>query len=131
MPSSRSQYIQIPTRSSSEDSPTPSQPSTSLPSAARPPTRSGPSPVAAEVDALFRRWTSTIAERVRLKKSTSSKKRRRDFIDQRDREQVVEILASVFEVWESPAGKGKEKEVQEEVMTLDHEPPLSHEAFEE
>lgn len=129
---SRSQYTPIPTSSTDTDEPSPiTSPSTPSRRPRRP-----PSALALEVDALFRRWTTTIAERIKLKKKKA--KRRRNLVEERDRDVKVEILESVFERWvaEEAAvgvegkGKGKEKEV-EEVFTLDHEPPMSEVAFNE
>lgn len=59
-------------------------------------------------------------------------------IEERDRDVKVEILESVFERWVAEngvgvegKGKGKEREGEEADWTLDHEPPMSEEAFNE
>lgn len=125
--SQRSQYEALPTRSNSEDGPLPTLVSPAQPR--RGPTKSA---LAVEVDTLFRRWTTTIAERMKSKKRRG---RKGTAVEERDREKAVEIMASVFEVYEPPPsqGKGKEKELDEDqrVMTLDHEPPMTREAFDE
>ncbi|ORY52830.1 phosphatidylinositol 3 and 4-kinase-domain-containing protein [Leucosporidium creatinivorum] len=119
--------------------PLPTTDDTSLPLPSTSPritrTRNPPSALALEVDALFRRWTSTIAERVKLKKRR--KEKRRNLVEERDRESKVEILESVCERWEggqvAGEGKGKGKEMlkeDEQAWTLDHEPPMSEETFE-
>lgn len=58
-------------------------------------------------------------------------------MEERDRDVKVEILESVFERWVAEeaavaegTGKGKGR-AAEEILTLDHEPPMSEEAFNE
>lgn len=126
---SRSQYTPLPTSSADTDEPcTTASPSTPSHRAPRP-----PSALALEVDALFRRWTTTIAHRIKLKKKRA--KNRRNLVEERDRDVKVEILESVFERWiaeeVAPEGKGKGKEKEDEFWTLDHEPPMTEEAFNE
>lgn len=83
--------------------------------------RSPPSATAVHVDQLFQSWTKTIAKKLKVKKG-----KRKQVVDV-DKNEKVDIMVSVFQVWEGRSSKGKERAV--EVLTLDHEPPLTRDAF--
>ena len=72
---------------------------------------------ALHVDESFRRWTRSIAQKLKRKRHAKQ--------TERDVDQIVEIISSVFAVWESDKGKGK----QLEPLTLDHNPLLELEDF--
>ena len=89
------------------------------------------SPLAQELDTLFRKWTAAVAQKVQL-----MRKRDKDrLIEARDPNSPVEILASVFEPWvqskeQSEAPNGKGRATPNDVTTLDHRPPMSKDEFE-
>ncbi|KAM0791648.1 hypothetical protein ACM66B_006084 [Microbotryomycetes sp. NB124-2] len=92
------------------------------------------SPIALELDTLFRRWTATISQKMQLKRGSKRRRGKHNLIDDRDRSKPVEILASVFE----PVGRDGSKDIasddkgkQSLVMTLDHEPPMTRQEFDE
>ncbi|KAK4047232.1 Phosphatidylinositol 4-kinase LSB6 [Microbotryomycetes sp. JL201] len=90
------------------------------------------SPLAFELDTLFRRWTATINQRMQLKRSRR-KRAKSDLVDQRDRSKPVEILASVFEpVTDSfYEGLSADDSKGRTVVTLDHESPMTRAQFDE
>ncbi|SGZ30410.1 BQ5605_C048g12353 [Microbotryum silenes-dioicae] len=92
---------------------------------------------AQHVDLMFKKWTTVVKHKMRLSRSgqrraNGAKRRAKhdlDRIQRRDRKVAVPILASVFGrdgVGSEDKGKGKSERDWE---TLDHEPPLSDEAF--
>lgn len=89
------------------------------------------SPLAQELDTLFRKWTAAVAQKVQLKRKRDKDK----LIEARDPNSPVEILASVFEPWErskarQEALKGKGRVTLDDVTTLDRRPPMSRDEFE-
>jgi hypothetical protein len=99
---------------------------------------------AQHVDDLFKKWTRAITKKLKNKKS--KQKVQKDSEDGRpalNLNQVIEIQRSVVassrdedvqEAKEEVAGTGKKQKQEltkreEKFETLDHEPPLSHEAF--
>lgn len=77
---------------------------------------------ALHVDQSFRRWTQSIAQKLKRKRHANTAQTERNV------DQIVEIMSSVFAVWESESkekGKGKELEPR----TLDHNPPMELEDF--
>lgn len=81
--------------------------------------RSLPSATAVHVDQLFQNWTKTIAKKLQVKK------RKPAVVDKNEK---VDIMVSVFHVWEgNTASEGKGRVT--EFNTLDHEPPMTRETF--
>lgn len=135
----RAKYERLPTRASLDESSHVSASTSRLSPSGPAATRRAAAPksaVALEVDAMFRRWTSTIAQRLKLRRRRRRGGLKGSLVKQRDRSRPVRIVKSAFTeaadlIQSTSSIKGKEKASAPAsgVVTLDHEPPMSREDF--
>ncbi|SCZ87958.1 BZ3500_MvSof-1268-A1-R1_Chr2-1g04091 [Microbotryum saponariae] len=147
LPSHDGQTSEQPIASTSSSSSSPAAPRTSAGDdrgaqsashGSSPQTTSTTTTTAQHVDLMFKKWTTVVKHKMRLSRSgqrrANAKRRAQhdlDRIQRRDRKLAVPILASVF--GRDGVGSEDEGKAQSEGdwETLDHEPPLSDEAFNE
>lgn len=116
---SRAAYVALPSSRAVLGSDAGSEDEASLHEARGAPSARPRNETALHVDRSFRRWTHSIAQKLKRKRHANTAQ------TERNPDQIVEIMSSVFAKWESDKGKGK----QPEPDTLDHNPPLELEDF--